>query len=194
MKRKLLSLLVLTISGYTLIGQDLSYCDSLKLKIKHDKDTLPKFDVFMKDRWYGISFNSMHDKNYSFGVGYYLYSVSSRYRHLPSPSFETNINYQLNGYLYHNFTIKIPLLIEPSLNFCTYTDFKNTSFFIRPGLGLDAWVVNINYYFNFRGIDNIGINSKHNISLYIRPGIIKNVWKDATFICLNGISINSNET
>jgi hypothetical protein len=134
----------------------------------------------MKDRIYGVSFNGTYDKNYSFGIGYYLYSdLFSKYRRIPSPSFETNINYHLDRYLYHNFTIKIPFLIAPSLSFCTYTDFSKTSFFVRPGIGVDAWIANINYNRNWTVADNLGIATKHNFSIYFRLGIVKNVWKDS---------------
>jgi hypothetical protein len=166
--------------GLTASGQVILDCDSLKIKIQHDKDSLPKFDLFMKDRFYGVSFNSVYDKNYSFGIGYYLYAdMFSKYRRIPSPSYETNINYHLDGYLYHSLTIKIPFLIAPSLSFCSYTDFSNTSFFVRPGIGIDAWVANINYSPNWLVADNLGIATKHNFSAYFRLGIIKNVWKDS---------------
>lgn len=161
-------------------GQEPCDCDSLKLKIQRDKDSLPKFDLFMKDRVYGLSFNGAYDKNYSFGIGYYLYAdLFSKYRRIPSPSFETNLNYHIDGYLFHNFTIKIPFLIAPSLSLCTYSDFKKTSVFVRPGIGIDAWIVNINYSTNWITADQLGIATKHNFSIYFRLGIVKNVWNDS---------------
>ena len=160
-------------------AQLLINCDSLKQHIQHERDSLPKFDFFMKDRVYGLSFNGSYDKNYSVGIGYYLYTdMFSKYRRIPSPSFETNINYHFDGYLNYNLSIKIPFLIAPALSFCTYTDFYKSSFFIKPGIGIDAWIANINYNYNWLGTDNLGIATKHNFSIYVRLGIIKNVWKN----------------
>lgn len=160
-------------------SQVLLDCDSLKLKIQHDKDSLPKFDLFMKDRFYGLSFNGTYDENYSFGIGYYLYTnMFGDYRKIGSPSFETSINYHLDGYLYHNFTVKVPFLITPSLSLCTYTDFNKISFFVRPGIGIDAFIAEINYSRNWTVADNLEIATKHNLTAYFRLGIIKNVWHD----------------
>lgn len=180
MTQKLLLISICLILSLITHAQVETDCDSLKLKIQHDKDSLPKFDVFMKDRLYGLSFNATYDKNYAFGAGYYLYAdLFSRYRRIPSPSLETNINYHLDGYLYHTLTVKIPLLISPSLSFCTYTDFNKASFFVRPGIGIDVWIVNMNYSQNWTVVDNLEMATKHNFSLYFRLGIIQNTWKDA---------------
>lgn len=180
MKHVLYLIFALLIFRMTAMGQVQSNCDSLKIEVLRERDSLHRFDLFMKDRVYGVSFNGSFDKNYSFGIGYYLYSdFLSRYRRIPSPSFESDINYHLDGYVYHNLTLKIPLLISPSLSFCTYTDLNNTSFFIRPGVGIDAWVASINYSRNWVIMDNLGLETKHNISIYFRLGIMRNVWRDS---------------
>lgn len=178
MKRTLGVLSILFCLQFSLYGQE-TLCDSLKLRIQNEKDSLPPFDLFMKDRVYGLSFNSTYDNNVSFGVGYYFYSdMFSPYRKFPWPSFETNLNYHLDGFLFHNLSIQIPFLISPALNLSTYTDFDKTSVFLRPGIGINAWIANINYNFNWLESDNLGISTKHNISIYFRLGIPRNVWKE----------------
>jgi len=163
---------------FAVYGQEAD-CDSLKIRIQNEKDSLSRFGFFMKDRVYGLSFNSTYDNNVSFGLGYYFYSdIFSPYRKLPWPSFETNVNYHLDGFLMHNLSIQIPFLITPALNVSTYTDFDKTSVFLRPGIGINAWIVNVNYNFNWLESDDLGISTKHNFSLYFRLGIPKNVWKE----------------
>ena len=178
MKRTFGLILILLSLHSTVLGQETD-CDSLKLRIQNEKDSLPKFDLFMKDRVYGLSFNSTYDNNASFGLGYYFYSdMFSPYRKFPWPSFETNLNYHLDGYLMHNLSIQIPFVITPALNLSTYTDFDKTSVFLRPGIGINTWIVNANYNFNWFESDKLGISTKHNFSLYFRLGIPKNVWRE----------------
>ena len=152
--------------------------DSLQLKVAHDKSTLSGFELFMKDRYYGFYLNASYDKHFSFGVGYYLHDYFvSPYRKFPTPSFETNLNYHLDGYLFHNFSILVPLLISPSLSLCTYTNFDKTSVFLRPGIGINAAVVSISYNFNWLSSDALELQSNHHFSLIYRFGIAKNLWK-----------------
>lgn len=178
MKRKL-GLLSILVSLYSAVHGQETNCDSLNLRIQNERDSLPRFDLFMKDRFYGLSFNSTYDKNISFGLGYYFYTdVFSPYRKFPWPSFETNLNYHLDGHLLHNLSIQIPFLISPTLNISTYTNFDKTSVFLRPGIGINAWFSHINYNFSWLESDGLGVSTKHNLSLYFRLGIPKNVWRE----------------
>jgi hypothetical protein len=105
-------------------------------------------------------------------------SFFSEFRKLPKLSFETHVNYHLDGYLMHNFAVKTPLLISPVLNLFTYTDFNKTSVMLRPGIGLDAAIISISYDFNWLESDNIGLNTKHNFSLFYRFGMAEHMWRN----------------
>jgi hypothetical protein len=158
-------------------GQRSVDCDSLKLARQIERDTLSNFELLMKDTYYGPSFNTTYDTDFSFGIGYYVFRGGFNYIKFPLPSVETSINYHLSGYLYHGLSLRMPFLITPTFDFITYTDFKNTSCMYRPGIGIDAWIAGVYYSWNKGFNDNTLPFSKHTISLYFRIGIVKNVWK-----------------
>lgn len=185
MKQLLTIFLFLTLQITTIAQSKICDCDSLILTLKNN-DTIPRFQVFMKDNIYGISFNSSLDKNYSFGVGAYLNTNTvNTCKSFRSLALETNINYHLDGYLMHNLSFSFPTLITPSLSVTSYSNFDKSSVFLRPGIGINTLIIQLSYNFNLLEEDNLNLATKHNFSLYYRLGMNKNVWKHDSSNCIS---------